>query len=66
MRDPRPATRVWAIQTAAQLGKDAAELIPDLLALQNDPNASVPQVNINAVLTLIDPEAFPVAPKADP
>ena len=38
LKDPDPAIRRSALLNIAVLRKDAAELIPDLLALRNDPN----------------------------
>lgn len=63
MKDSDSRIRCTAIIALATLRKDAAELIPDLLALRNDPNASVRE-SIAEVLPLIDPERFPPPEKA--
>jgi len=59
MRDSMPLLRISAIQTAAELGRNAAELIPDLLALQNDQDRHVRRAAIEA-LHRMDPELFPM------
>jgi HEAT repeat protein len=62
MSDPNPQIRTAAIRTAADLGKDGAELIPELLALQNDPDRHVRRAAVEA-LHKMDPERFPTPAK---
>jgi HEAT repeat protein len=62
MRDPNQFVRIAAIQTAAKLGKDSAELIPDLLAFQNDPDRHV-RWSASQALHNLDPERFPATAK---
>lgn len=59
MRDYMPLIRIRAIQTAAALGKDGAELYPDLLACQNGGDGHVRRVAAEA-LHKMDPERFPM------
>jgi hypothetical protein len=49
---------VYATEAACQLGKDAAELMPVLLTLQNDPDPRI-RLNVQRTLTKIDPRQFP-------
>jgi hypothetical protein len=50
----------FTVVGAGRMRQDAAELIPDLLALRNDADADV-RTAVEAALPLIDPDRFPPA-----
>jgi hypothetical protein len=66
LQDPDLVVRFAVIDHVGSLGKDAAELIPDLLAFENDDSGMPPiRRRVADLLPLIDPERFPASAKAD-